>query len=241
MVENLAKKIEQWLLTQKEQRGARGFVVGLSGGIDSAVTATMCKNVCPDNTLGVIMPCYSNKQDAEHAELLAKTIGIEYKTVVLDNVFSQMVKLLTGSEYDPEKKDMTIANIKPRLRMTTLYYYAAETQSLVVGTGNRCELTVGYFTKHGDGGVDILPIANLVKGEVKELAKYLGVPEPIISKPPSAGLWMGQNDEKEMGITYEELDEYILNGRADERVKKTVDELARKSMHKRQLPATPPL
>jgi NAD+ synthetase len=149
------------------------------------------------------MPCFSNPEDAEHAELLAKSIGIEYKTVQLDKPFTEMVKLLTGEDYDPGKKELAIANIKPRLRMTTLYYYATRRESLVVGTGNRSELTVGYFTKHGDGGVDLLPIGNLVKKQVIEMAKYLEIPSAIINKPPSAGLWAGQTDEKEMGIMVE--------------------------------------
>jgi len=241
LISDLAKQIEDWLLELVQNKGVRGFVIGLSGGIDSAVAAALCRNVCPKTTLGVIMPCYSNPEDAEHAELLAKAIGIEYQTVVLDKPFAEMVKLLTGEDYAPGKKDLAIANLKPRLRMTTLYYYAAQRQSLVVGTGNRSELTVGYFTKHGDGGVDLLPISNLVKKQVVEMAKYLEIPAPIIDKPPSAGLWEGQTDEKEMGITYEELDSYILTGHAEDRVKKIVDDLAMKSMHKKQLPAKPPL
>lgn len=240
-IEGLAKKIEGWLLEQVKDRGAKGFVVGLSGGIDSAVVAALCRNVCPKSTLGVIMPCYSNPKDARHAQLLAESIGIEYKTVILDKPFTEMVKLLTGEDYNPGNKDLVIANIKPRLRMTTLYYYAARRQSLVVGTGNRSELTVGYFTKYGDGGADLLPIANLVKKQVVELAKLLEIPAPIINKPPSAGLWEGQSDEKEMGITYGELDRYILTGQADDRVRKIVDDLAMKSLHKKQPPAMPPL
>lgn len=125
--------------------------------------------------------------------------------------------------------------------MITLYFFASRRKSLVVGTGNKSELTVGYFTKYGDGGVDLLPIANLVKRDVRRMAEVLGVPRPIIEKKPSAGLWIGQNDEEELGFDYDELDEYILTGQAPENVKSRVDELARKSLHKKQTPAMPPL
>lgn len=180
LINDLAKKIENWLQEQIKDRDARGFVVGLSGGIDSAVTAALCRNVCPETTFGVIMPCYSNTEDAQHAELLAKSIGIEYETIKLDKPFAEMVKLLTGEDYNPEKKDLVVANIKPRLRMTTLYYFAARRQSLVVGTGNRSELTVGYFTKHGDGGVDLLPIANLVKNKLLNLPGFWKFPPLLL-------------------------------------------------------------
>jgi len=239
-MEGLAEKIVDWLKNEAADRNARGFVVGLSGGIDSAVTAALCKRACPDNTFGVIMPCHSNPQDEEHARLVAEHFNIPYEVINLKKPFDDMVELLDKEPYNPAKRDMAIANIKPRLRMTTLYFFAARRQSLVIGTGNKSELTVGYFTKYGDGGVDLLPIANLIKEEVIELAKVLGVPEPIINKEPSAGLWLGQNDEEEMGISYSELDEYIKTGKASERVKNRVDELARRSLHKKQLPAMPP-
>ena len=240
MVNDLAKKIETWLGQQLSDRGARGLVVGLSGGIDSAVTAALCRNACPANTLGVVMPCHSDPQDAEHALLLAETMGLEYRVIILDDVFDRMVRLLTGEDYHPGQKDLPIVNIKPRLRMTTLYYYASRRRSLVVGTSNLCEITVGYYTKYGDGGADLLPLANLVKGEIRQLAQYLGVPREIIEKPPSAGLWHGHDDEKEMGVTYDELDRYILTGQAEDRVKTIVDELAAGSLHKKQMPAIPP-
>lgn len=236
---DLADKIVDWLKNEVINRNAKGFIVGLSGGIDSAVTVALCKRACPDTTLGVIMPCHSDPLDEEHARLSAEYIDVPYQVVNLSKPFDCMVELLDKKPYDPTDKDMTIANIKPRLRMATLYFFAARRKSLVVGTGNKSEITVGYFTKYGDGGVDLLPISNLVKSEVVQLARFLKVPGPIIEKEPSAGLWLGQNDEREMGISYDELDEYIKTGKATERVKSRVDELALNSLHKKQLPAMP--
>jgi NAD+ synthase len=124
--------------------------------------------------------------------------------------------------------------------MLTLYYLANRLSYLVVGTGNRSEISVGYFTKYGDGAVDILPLGNLVKRRVRELAIHLGMPKEIIKKPPSAGLWVGQTDEGEMGITYEELDRYLLAGEAGDEVKRKVDAMIAASAHKRVMPAIPP-
>lgn len=142
---------------------------------------------------------------------------------------------------DDSRRRLALANIKPRLRMTALYYVANRHNYLVVGTENLSELTVGYFTKHGDGGVDILPIANLVKSQVYQLARYLGVPDKIIRRVPGAGLWAGQTDENEMGLTYEELDKYILTGTAPPDVKAKIDRLHRTSEHKRQRPPIAPV
>lgn len=239
-MQEMADKLIGWVGQQVADAGAKGLVVGLSGGIDSAVTAAICKRVCPDTTLGVIMPCYSDAQDTEDAELVAETLGVPVKIVVLDDIFDLLVSRLTGEPYDVRSRDLSIANIKPRLRMTTLYFFAARRQSLVVGTGNRSELTIGYFTKYGDGGVDLLPIGNLVKTQVKQLAKYLGVPQRIIEKRPSAGLWAGQDDEKEIGVTYEELDICLLKGQGCDRVKAIIKDLSQKSEHKKIMPLLPP-
>lgn len=220
-----------WLREKVAAAGARGAVVGLSGGIDSSVTSVLCKKAFGDQVLGVIMPCYSNEQDAEDARLVAETFGIDYITRDLSSVLDEFLVVLEGSK-EKEEDNLALANMKPRLRMITLYYYAAKKNYLVVGTDNWSELKVGYFTKYGDGGIDIAPLGRLVKNEVRELAKHLKIPERIINKSPSAGLWHGQTDEDEMGISYETLDKYILTGEADPEEKERIKELARKSAHK---------
>jgi len=235
----LSDKLVDWIRRRVKEAGCEGTVVGLSGGIDSAVTAVLCKKAFPDNTLGVILPCYSDSEDAEDAKLVAKEFDIEYKVVDLDATFDTLMSVVEENQELKTKDQLAVANIKPRLRMTTLYYYSASLNSLVVGTDNRSELKVGYFTKHGDGGVDIAPLGNLVKTEVRELAAYLGIPEKIIERPPTAGLWANQTDEEELGITYEELDHYILTGEADQEVKERIEELARKNAHKLGYPPVP--
>ena len=124
--------------------------------------------------------------------------------------------------------------------MTTLYYFAGREGYLVLGTGNRTELTLGYFTKHGDGGVDLLPLGHLVKQEVRELAEHLGVPRSIIDKPPSAGMWKGQTDEDELGFSYDELDRYLVGGQGSEELANRVEELRRANAHKLRIPKLPP-
>jgi NAD+ synthase len=239
-VQEKVDNIVHWLKSILEQSGAKGFVIGLSGGIDSAVAAALCKRACPDTTLGVMMPCFSDPQDFLDARLLADAFGIPVEKIVLDDVFELFVRVLTGEPYDRSKKDLSIANIKPRLRMTTLYFLATRRKLLVVGAGNKSEITIGYYTKHGDGGVDLLPIGNLVKSEVREFARCLGVPQGIIDKAPSAGLWEGQTDEAEMGVTYEDLDRYILTGESCPEARVIIDGMARRSEHKRMLPPVPP-
>ncbi|MCK8828296.1 NAD(+) synthase [Natroniella acetigena] len=233
----LEGQLVDWIRERVEEAGCRGTVVGLSGGIDSAVTAVLCQQAFPENNLGLILPCYSNHQDAEDAKKLVDEFEINYQVFDLAATFDQLLTTVEGGQ--EVTKDMAVANIKPRLRMTTLYYYASKRNSLVVGTDNRSELKIGYFTKHGDGGVDIAPLGNLVKLEVRELAKELGVPKEIISKPPSAGLWSGQTDEEELGISYQKLDNYILTGEAEPKVKEKVERLASQNAHKLQAPPIP--
>jgi len=238
-VEALAHRLIAWIRETVSAAGASGVVVGMSGGLDSAVAAVLCQRAFPTYTLLVIMPCHSDEVDRQHAELVAKRFNIDCETVVLDDVFDILVGGLPSRGYNSSTKMLAEANIKPRLRMITLYYFANRLNYLVVGTGNRSELSVGYFTKYGDGGVDLLPIGNLVKSQVREVAAYLKIPEVIIDKPPSAGLWPGQTDEVQIGLTYEELDRYILTGEADGDIRKKIDSMIGNSSHKRALPSIP--
>ena len=238
-------RIVSWLDEILASSVARGFVVGLSGGIDSAVVARLCQMARPDATVGVLLPCHSDPQDETDARLVAdqfhlRTVRVDlgptYDTFIRD-ARAAMAPLLSQGQQVPNdiRARLPIANVKPRLRMTTLYFVANSLDYLVVGTGNRSEMTIGYFTKYGDGGVDLLPIAHLVKSEVRAIARELGVPTPVIEKPPSAGLWLGQTDEGEMGFTYAELEQYLNEGPQSvaPAVAMKIDRLARASDHKR--------
>ncbi|MCK8824620.1 NAD(+) synthase [Fuchsiella alkaliacetigena] len=236
----LSNKLIKWIRKQvAEVANCQGTVVGLSGGIDSAVTAVLCQQAFPENNLGLIMPCHSQEEDAEDAKLVAEKFSIKVKTIDLAESFDLLLKTLKNAGGFSQENKLAIANIKPRLRMTVLYYYASCRDSLVVGTDNRSELKVGYFTKYGDGGVDIAPLANLVKTEVYQLAEYLEIPAKIINRAPSAGLWNEQTDEEELGITYQQLDRYILTGEAEPEIRNKIESLAAQSSHKLALPPTP--
>ena len=208
----------------------------MSGGLDSSVVAVLCQQACPQNTLGVIMPCHSHPEDMKHAQAVAKQFSIPTKTVVLDTIFDTLLKVLPGESVESATSHLAKANLKARLRMLTLYYFANQLEYMVVGSGNRSELATGYFTKYGDGGVDILPLGNLVKGQVRELARFLDVPRSIIDKPPSAGLWAGQTDEGELGFSYEELDRYLVTGQAASEVRAKIEARIAASAHKNRLP-----
>ncbi|MCD6363917.1 MAG: NAD+ synthase [Synergistetes bacterium] len=232
-VEKLVDRIVAWIRGRIEEAGMMGGVVGISGGVDSAVVAVLLKKAMGDRMLGVLMPCHSNPSDTEDALTLVKTFDIPYRLVDLSPVYDVFLRVL---DEEDRGGDVSLANIKPRLRMITLYYFANKLNYLVVGTGNKSELEVGYFTKYGDGGVDILPIGGLLKTQVREIARFLGIPERIITKPPSAGLWEGQTDEGEMGLTYEALDTYLLEGKGDSNIIKKIERMREKSKHKRELP-----
>jgi len=234
--EQLAEKLISWIRDKVLAAGCKGVVVGMSGGLDSSVLAVLCHRAFPQSMFGMLMPCHSCQEDGEHARAVASKFSIPTKTVVLDAVFDTLLKALPDDRIDPAVSRLAKANLKSRLRMLTLYYFANRLKYMVVGAGNRSELSVGYFTKYGDGGVDILPLGNLVKGQVRELACFLGIPQQIIDKPPSAGLWQGQTDEGELGFSYEEFDRYLIIGEASNELKGKIESMIAASEHKRLPP-----
>lgn len=250
-----ARDIAEWMRQRVTLAGARGLVVGLSGGIDSAVVARLCQMATPGQVVGVLMPCHSDPRDESDARVVAEHFALPTIRVDLAPGYDRLVEDLKSALAQlPEgqgpvapgqapdiKARVPLANVKPRLRMTTLYFVANSLNYLVAGTGNRSELTIGYFTKHGDGGADLLPIGSLLKSEVRTLAKQLGVPDAIIEKPPSAGLWLGQTDEDEMGFAYADLEKYLEQGpeTVAPALALRIERLIRASEHKRSLAPSP--
>ena len=212
---------------------ADGIVFGNSGGKDSALVGILCKQAC-DNTVGIIMPCASRRnygQDADDGRALAERFSIETRTVDLTAVREAELQALDGVS---TLNDMALTNIAPRLRMTTLYAVAAAENRLVAGTGNRSEAYMGYFTKWGDGACDFNPISDLTATEVFAFLRFLGAPDSIVEKAPSAGLFDGQTDEQEMGVTYRAIDDYLLKGEVNEADKAIIDRYHSRSEHKRR-------
>jgi NAD+ synthase len=217
--------------------GASGIVYGNSGGKDSALVGILCKKAC-DNVLGIMMPCESKRnfnEDIDDGAEVAKQFSINTKTFDLTPLKELFVDTLKD-EINLTKE--ATSNINPRIRMTILYAVAASQNMLVAGTGNKSEAHMGYFTKWGDGAHDFNPIADLTVTEIYEFLEYLNAPESIIKKAPSAGLFEGQTDELEMGISYKKIDDYILNGVASEQDKQLIEKFHKKSEHKRKMPLT---
>ena len=233
VVEEICKFIKEYV----DKSNANGVIIGLSGGIDSSTVAFLCKRALGEKkVLGLIMPekGVTREEDVEDALSIADMLGIEFKIIEINEILDALKRKLG------EGNKIAEANLKPRIRMTINYYFANNMNRLVAGTGNKSELMIGYFTKYGDGGVDFLPIGDLYKTEVFKLAEYIGVPERIIKKKPTAGLWVNQTDEDEIGMSYEELDEILKaiekgQRRGDDKFKR-VEILVKNSKHKREMP-----
>ncbi len=232
--EEFEKRVE-FIKSVVKSAGAKGIIFGNSGGKDCALVGAICKAAEP-NTIGVIMPCLSRRnyeEDMRDGKEVADFFGIETRVVDITPVRESIVKSLEGvAELTP----LALANINPRVRMTTLYAIGASENLLVAGTGNRSETYLGYFTKHGDGGCDFNPISDLTVKEVYEFLEYLNAPLAVRTKAPSAALFDGQTDEDEMGITYSAVDTYLLTGIASEEDKKKIEAMHGRTEHKRRMP-----
>jgi NAD+ synthase len=245
-------RIIDFILNETRKAGVDGAVIGISGGIDSALAATLAvRALGKDHVLGIHMPesGLTPAEDSKDARALADWLGIELQIIDISGIISAFMAAL------PESKSadrLSMGNLKARIRMSLLYFHANRMNRMVIGTGNKTEILLGYFTKYGDGGVDLEPIGGLYKTEVWELSRRLGIPDSLITKKPSAGLWTGQTDEAELGISYVKVDEVlrkleqnedpktILNtlGISEEQLNSVMSRIE-KSEHKRNLPPVP--
>ena len=229
------KKRVDWIKQTLAQTGEKGVIFGNSGGKDSALVGILCK-MATDEVLGVIMPCGSKQNytsDKDDAIKLAGKFEINEMTVDLTDTRGKLMEQLSANA---EISDTAKSNIAPRLRMTTLYAIGQTMEYLVAGTSNKSEYHMGYFTKWGDAGCDFNPIADLTATEVFEYLEHLGCPQEIINKAPSAGLFEGQTDEKEMGVTYAVIDKYIETGEGSRKDITIIEKAHKVTEHKRNLP-----
>lgn len=222
-------RLIQWIAHSVREAGAQGVVLGISGGIDSAVCAALAQAALGENVLGLILPCHSSPEDLQDARSVCRHLGLRFEEIDLGPVLDELLKILDST---PPRLS---GNLKARLRMAVLYHKAAELGFLVMGTSNRSEWEIGYFTKYGDGAADIQPIVHLLKSDVQKLARELKLPRHIITKPPSAGLWAGQTDEGELGFTYKQLDNFLKGAQhaVPKHVRKRIQELRTQTAHKR--------
>jgi len=240
-----ADVIKSFISSKVNEAKAEGVVIGLSGGLDSAVTTKMCAEALgKEKVFCLLLPAEATpKEDTNDALEFAKKIGVKYRIINISGI----VKKIASTIHGKGKKE--IGNIHARTRMVVLYYFANKNNYLAVGSGNKTELLMGYFTKHGDGGCDIMPLGDMYKTQVRELAKHLKIPEKIINKTPTAGLWKGQTDEKELGIKYEILDKILYGlekGLKDNEIGKSagmkisevkrIKDVVNSTKHKRKMP-----
>jgi NAD+ synthetase len=231
-------QVEQMIRYAYWNSGCSGIILGVSGGVDSALAAAFCcRAVGPEKVLGLSLPTtVSNPQDLTDAQALCAGLTMEHRVVPIDSMLAAY-KTLPGFTETP----YLLGNLMARIRMTTLYYYANHDHRLVCGTSNKSEYLLGYCTKYGDNAADVQPIVHLYKKDVYEMAKEMGVPEPILTKKPSAGLWEGQSDEGEIGLSYAEIDAALValearGWKAENPAEEKVLARVKKNAHKR-LPA----
>ncbi len=232
------ERIEQLIRQVFWSSGAKGIVLGISGGVDSALAAALCCGaVGPEHVMGFLLPAaVTRSEDTQDAEALCTTLGMACNVIPIGPMLESFQNMP-----DFEDSPYLSGNLMARIRMTALYYQANRTDSLVCGTSNRSEYMIGYATKYGDDAGDIEPLLYLYKGDVYRLAEAKGVPAPILKKAPSAGLWHGQSDEKELGLSYDVIDAALRRFEAEGWTAENENEervlhLVKKSMHKRMSP-----
>ena len=249
-IEKTKEDIIKFIQSKVSEAKADGIVVGLSGGIDSTLVAYLaCEAVGKENVFGIIMPSTTTPtEDKIHGISIAQGLGIDYKEIAIDSILNEFLFMA-----QLEEDTLAIGNLKARIRMSIIYYFANQKNYLVSGTGNKSEILIGYFTKHGDGACDIEPIGDLYKTDVYKLSEDMGVPQEIIDKPPRAGLWNNQTDESEIGMSYDLIDQilyqYCEKGKEDKEVadllKISVDDVdmiidkINRSKHKSEVPESP--
>ena len=242
--------ITEFIKQKVSEANTDGIVVGLSGGIDSTLSAYLaCEALGKDKVFGIIMPSTTTPTDDKlHGIDIAQKLGIDYKEIAIDSILNEYLSMT-----QLEEDELSIGNLKARIRMSIIYYYANAKNYLVSGTGNKSEILIGYFTKYGDGACDIEPIGDLYKNDVYELAKFINVPQEIIEKPPSAGLWNNQTDEEEIGMSYDLIDQILYlytekdmkNSEIAEKLEISADDVDMiitkviRSKHKSKVPESP--
>ena len=249
-LEKTKSDIIEFIQSKVNEANSDGIAIGLSGGIDSTLVAYLaCEAVGPDNVFGITMPSATTPtEDNIHGSEVAQNLGMNYKQIAIDSILKEYLSLT-----QLDNNNLAIGNLKARIRMSMLYYYANYKNYLVIGTGNKREILIGYFTKHGDGACDMEPIGDLYKSEVFKLSEYLNISEEILNKPPRAGLWEGQSDEDEIGMSYDLLDKILYfytekdmkNTEIAQKLDISVDDVdmiitkIKRSEHKSKVPESP--
>ena len=240
-IQKINDDLVAWLSVSCIRYPADGFTLGVSGGVDSAVCLGLLAQTSLPTTALLLPTDHTSEQDLADARAVTQKFQLEAIEINIEAIYKPFLETASPLNNPLSPRQAVIrGNAQARIRMMMLYAHAQQHQRIVVGTDNACEWHMGYFTKYGDGGVDIAPLIHLNKKTVYALGRYLEIPTSIMNKAPSAGLWVGQTDEDEMGVSYAEIDAYLQGEPVSEHAKARIDFWHTRSHHKRALPLTPP-